>query len=75
MGSSIVTMCFLKFALMCSIIAASVVDLPLPVEPATNTMPRGDSAIFLIASFKPSSWKLGTVVLTKRIARQKLPRC
>ena len=40
-------MCFLKLALMCSIIAASVVDLPQPVEPATSTMPRGDSAIFL----------------------------
>ena len=32
---------------MCSIIAASVVDLPLPVEPATSTMPRGDSAMVL----------------------------
>ena len=52
-------MCFLKLALMCSIIAASVVDLPQPVEPATSTMPRGDSAIFLICSSRPSSSKLG----------------
>ena len=54
-------MCFLKLALMCSIIAASVVDLPQPVEPATSTMPRGDSAIFLIVSSRPSSSKLGTL--------------
>ena len=40
-------MCFLKLALMCSIIAARVVDLPQPVEPATSTMPRGDSAMVL----------------------------
>jgi hypothetical protein len=27
---------------MCSIMAASVVDLPQPVEPASRTIPRGD---------------------------------
>src|SRR5690606_41947624 len=46
--------------------AASVVDLPHPVDPATRTMPRGDSAICLICSRRPSSSKLGTCVLTKR---------
>ena len=54
-------MCFLKLALMCSIIAASVVDLPEPVEPATSTMPRGASAICLICSSKPSCSKLAHV--------------
>ena len=64
MGSSRVTMCFLKLALMCSIIAASVVDLPDPVVPATRTMPRGAPAIDLMIGIRPSSSKLGTWVFT-----------
>ena len=43
-GSSIVRMCSWRSALILSIIAASVVDLPLPVGPVTSTRPRGRSA-------------------------------
>ena len=75
MGSSIVMMCRFELALMCSIIAASVVDLPQPVVPATRTMPRGACAIFCTVAGRPSSSKLGTLVLTKRMARQDWPRC
>ena len=44
-GSSSVMMCFFAVTLMCSIIAASVVDLPEPVAPVISTMPRGASAM------------------------------
>ena len=57
-------MCFLKVALMYSIIAASVVDLPEPVVPATSTMPRGLRAMSLMTGRRPSSLKLGTWVFT-----------
>ena len=63
-GSSSVMMCFLKLALMCSIMAASVVDLPQPVGPDTNTIPRGDSAICFRISSNPSSSKLGILIFT-----------
>ena len=43
-GSSIVRMCSCRSVLILSIIAASVVDLPLPVGPVTSTRPRGRSA-------------------------------
>ena len=43
-GSSIVRMCSRRSVLILSIIAASVVDLPLPVGPVTSTRPRGRSA-------------------------------
>ena len=43
-GSSIVTMCLKAVSLMCSIIAASVVDFPHPVVPVTSTIPRSSSA-------------------------------
>ena len=43
-GSSIVRMCSCRSLLILSIIAASVVDLPLPVGPVTSTRPRGRSA-------------------------------
>ena len=42
MGSSIVTICSWRSRLILSIIDASVVDLPLPVGPVTNTRPRGN---------------------------------
>ena len=42
-------------ALMWSIIAASVVLLPLPVVPVTSTRPRSSSAIFFSTSGRPSS--------------------
>ena len=40
-GSSMVTMWHRRVALMCWIMAARVVDLPLPVGPVTSTRPRG----------------------------------
>ena len=43
-GSSIVRMCSWRSVLILSSIAASVVDLPLPVGPVTSTRPRGRSA-------------------------------
>jgi len=63
-GSSRVTTCFLKLAFTYSIMAASVVDLPEPVVPATSTMPRGLRAISLITGDSPNSVKLGTCVFT-----------
>ena len=42
----------------------SVVDLPQPVGPDTNTMPRGDSAICFRISSNPSSSKLGILIFT-----------
>jgi hypothetical protein len=46
-GSSMVTMCSLRPALMKSIIAASEVDLPEPVVPVHSTNPRLSSQILL----------------------------
>jgi len=40
-GSSTVTMCWLRSLLMNAIIAASDVDFPCPVGPVTRTNPRG----------------------------------
>src|SRR6267378_3748737 len=45
MGSSMVIKCSARLALMRSIIAASVVDLPEPVVPVTSTNPRCSSQI------------------------------
>ena len=44
-GSSTLIMCSLLVSLILSIIAANVVDLPLPVGPVTRTRPRGFSVI------------------------------
>jgi len=43
MGSSIVIMCSCRSLLILSSMAASVVDLPLPVGPVTRINPRGRS--------------------------------
>ena len=57
-GSSIVRMWSCRSALILSIIAASVVDLPLPVGPVTSTRPRGRSASLTMTGGRPRSWKL-----------------
>jgi hypothetical protein len=44
-----------RVLLMWSIIAASVVLLPLPVVPVTSTRPRSSEAIFLSTGGRPSS--------------------
>ena len=46
-GSSMVMMCAVRVALISSIIAASVVVLPLPVAPVTRTRPRSSCADLL----------------------------
>ena len=56
-GSSIVRMCSRRSLLILSIIAASVVDLPLPVGPVTSTSPRGRSASVAMTAGRPSSLK------------------
>ena len=48
-----------RCSLMKSMIAASVVDLPLPVGPVTSTKPFCRKQNFLIESGRPNSLKLG----------------
>ena len=55
MGSSTLMMCSLLVWLILSIIAASVVDLPLPVAPVTSTRPRGLSVMRSTTPSNPSS--------------------
>jgi energy-converting hydrogenase Eha subunit A len=54
MGSSTLMMCSFLVSLILSIIAASVVDLPLPVGPVTSTRPRGFSVMSSTALGRPS---------------------
>ena len=54
-GSSIVMMCSSRVALISSIIAASVVDLPEPVGPVTSTKPRGLRVNSCTIGGRPSS--------------------
>ena len=54
-GSSIVITCAVRVALISSIIAASVVVLPLPVVPVTSTSPRSSAAIFFSTGGSASS--------------------
>jgi hypothetical protein len=51
-------MCSRRSMLILSIIAASVVDLPLPVGPVTSTRPRGRSASVASTCGSPRSLKL-----------------
>ena len=53
-------MCAVRVALMWSIIAASVVHLPLPVVPVTSTRPRSSAAIFFSTGGRPSSSMSGS---------------
>jgi hypothetical protein len=55
---SIVRMWSCRSTLILSSIAASVVDLPLPVGPVTSTRPRGRSDSVASTGGSPSSWKL-----------------
>ncbi len=55
MGSSTLMMCSLLVSLILSIIAASVVDLPLPVGPVTSTSPRGLAVMSSTALGRPNS--------------------
>ena len=57
-GSSMVRMCSCRSRLILSIMAASVVDLPLPVGPVTRIRPRGLSHSFSTTGGRPSASKL-----------------
>ena len=74
MGSSIVTMCDRRLALMCPIIAAMVVVLPVPAGPVTRTSPRRPSASERTAPGSRSSSKDGPSARTRRIASDTSPR-
>ena len=66
MGFSIVMMWSLRVSLMWSIIAASVVDLPLPVGPVTRINPRGSSASFVSTGGIESSASVGMLLFKRR---------
>jgi Tfp pilus assembly pilus retraction ATPase PilT len=72
---SIVMMWQVRVWLICSIIAARVVDLPEPVVPVTNTSPRFSAAIDS-TTFGSRSWS--TVLTPKGMTRKTqpiVPRC
>ena len=60
MGSSRLTMLRLRVAFSRSIIAASVVDLPVPVEPVTRIIPWWWSHSFLMTGGRARLSRLGT---------------
>ena len=59
--------------LMWSIMAASVVDLPLPVGPVTRIRPRGSSASFVRTGGMASSSKVGMESFSRRSVAAALP--
>ena len=73
-GSSTVRMWPVRLALRWSIIAASVVDLPEPVAPATSTMPRLSMTRLSSTGGSFSSSNDGMTLRTKRIAMAMVPR-
>ncbi len=75
MGSSRVRICTLFSLLIRSIMAARVVDLPLPVGPVTRTRPSGFLARWARISGRPSSLKVGMRVLSRRMTRAVLFLC
>ena len=58
-GSSTVTMCSCRSRLILSIMAASVVLLPLPVGPVTRTSPRGRLVSSGTDGGRPRVWSCG----------------
>ncbi|GBC87528.1 hypothetical protein HRbin12_01538 [bacterium HR12] len=73
-GSSIVMMCARRVRLMCPIIAAIVVVLPVPVGPVTSTSPRGESASVRITGGSMSSSMVGMSERTRRTASPTMSR-
>ena len=61
-GSSIVITCSVLFVFIRSIIAASVVDFPLPVVPVTRINPLCSIEIFLITSGRCNSSIVGILM-------------
>ncbi len=68
-------MCAVRVALISSIIAASVVLLPLPVVPVTSTRPRSSAAIFLSTGGSASSSIVATRIGMTRKIMPIVPRC
>ncbi len=74
-GSSTVITCALRELLMWSIIAASVVLLPLPVVPVTSTSPRSSSAILRSTGGSSRSSMVRIFVGMTRSTMPMVPRC
>ena len=74
-GSSIVKICFLSFWLISSIIAASVVDFPLPVAPASKTIPFSLCANSLKRGGSQSFFNVGISSLMSLITIMICPLC
>ena len=74
-GSSIVTTCARRTWLRWPIIAARVLDLPLPAAPQINTIPRSSSASLRMTEGRRSSSKVGILSGMARSARAMVPRC
>jgi hypothetical protein len=73
-GSSIAISLAGQWLLIRSIIAASVVLLPLPVVPVTSVSPRLDIAISLMTGGRFSSAMVGMRPRTMRMAMPLIPR-
>ena len=74
-GSSMVRMCPETLELRWSIIEASVVDLPEPVEPTISTSPRGAMMMSLSTCGSCSSSIDGITLRIERITMPISPRC
>ena len=67
--------CAVRVALISSIIAASVVLLPLPVVPVTSTRPRSSAAIFFSTFGSARSSTVATFIGMTRKIIPMVPRC
>ena len=67
--------CDVRVELMSSIIAASVVLLPLPVVPVTSTRPRSSAAIFFMTGGSSSCSMVSTRIGMTRKIMPIVPRC
>src|SRR5688572_8836870 len=74
-GSSMVMMCSVRWALMKSIMAASVVDLPDPVVPVHRIRPRCSPQILSSTTGRPSSRTVRILTGMTRRTRPTVPRC
>ena len=74
-GSSMVRMCPVLVLLRWSIIDASVVDLPEPVEPTISTSPRRAMMMSFSTCGSCSSSMLGMSLRIARITMPTSPRC
>jgi hypothetical protein len=68
-------MCSGSFSEICTIIAASVVDLPEPVGPVTMTRPSGIWVMSFTAVGSSSASMLATWIGMRRKTAPHVPRC